>query len=165
MSLEESRQPRASALGTVALLCGVVLLVMCLIEGQTGLPGMPRFWYRNALLWWMVALGLLGGGIWLLMPVIAETVRWRPIRNGVRFREITLYTRSTCPLCDEALDVLQAHQRWLGRITPIDIDTDSRLVEKFGTCVPVVSCDGKIRFRGKIAPALLRRLINGTPIE
>ncbi|MBI1347017.1 glutaredoxin family protein [bacterium] len=77
--------------------------------------------------------------------------------------EVLVYTREDCHLCEEALATLAEYQRWLPRTREIDIDADPALVEKYGTCVPVVVCDGKVRFRGRVSPTLLQRLIEGTP--
>jgi glutaredoxin len=70
--------------------------------------------------------------------------------------EVTLFTRAGCHLCDDALKIIQQCG-----VDPrvIDIDSDRVLQERFNTCVPVVEVDGKIRFRGKVHPALFRRLI------
>lgn len=67
-----------------------------------------------------------------------------------------LYTRKGCHLCDDALELLKSHE-----IEPrlVDIDGDPQLRERFTTCVPVVEIDGTIRFRGRIDPRLLRRII------
>jgi glutaredoxin len=69
---------------------------------------------------------------------------------------VVLYTRSGCHLCDEAHELLLAHE-----IKPdvIDIDDDPDLQERFGVHVPVVEIDGRVRFRGKIEPVLLRRIL------
>ena len=45
------------------------------------------------------------------------------------------------------------------RATLVDIDADSSLADKFGECVPVLTVDGKLRFRGKINEILLQRLL------
>ena len=68
------------------------------------------------------------------------------------------YTREGCHLCDDALAVL----RQFG-VEPeiIDIDGDPQLQQEFDTCVPVVKLDGKIRFRGRVNPILLRRILAG----
>jgi hypothetical protein len=42
----------------------------------------------------------------------------------------------------------------------VDIDADKALRSRFDTCVPVVEIDGRVRFRGKIEPRLLRRIIH-----
>jgi glutaredoxin len=59
-------------------------------------------------------------------------------------------------LCDEADQTLRA-----AGLQPhaVDIDEHPQLREQFNTCVPVVEIDGKVRFRGKVDPVLLRRLV------
>ncbi len=69
---------------------------------------------------------------------------------------VVLYTRAGCHLCDDALALLEAHglsPQW------VDVDADEALRQRFNECVPVVEIDGKIRFRGRVDPVLLRRLI------
>lgn len=70
--------------------------------------------------------------------------------------EVTLYTRQGCHLCDDALALLVEFG-----LEPqtIDIDASPELRNRFDTCVPVVEIDGKIRFRGRVDPVLLRRLL------
>lgn len=70
---------------------------------------------------------------------------------------VVLYSRNGCHLCEEAVTSLIAHG-----IQPevIDIDTDPKLIEQHTNCVPVVEIDGKIRFRGRVDPVLLRRILN-----
>jgi glutaredoxin len=70
--------------------------------------------------------------------------------------ETILYTRAGCHLCDIAEQTLRQHG-----LQPqlVDIDQVESLKEKFNTCVPVVEIDGKVRFRGKVDPVLLRRLL------
>lgn len=71
--------------------------------------------------------------------------------------DVILYTRTGCHLCDDALTTLTNHG--LGPVI-VDIDADPELLNKFNTCVPVVEIDGKVRFRGKVDPILLRRLLD-----
>jgi glutaredoxin len=68
----------------------------------------------------------------------------------------TLYTRSGCHLCDEALAVLLRYG-----LTPrmVDIDADSTLQQRYNECVPVVEIDGKERFRGRVNEMLLARIL------
>ena len=68
----------------------------------------------------------------------------------------TLYTRAGCHLCDEGLTLLE---RYGLRPEIVDIDRDPKLVARYGDCVPVVEIDGRERFRGRIDPRLLRRLL------
>jgi glutaredoxin len=69
---------------------------------------------------------------------------------------VVLYTREGCHLCEEAHKVLNEFG-----ISPklVDIDTDKNLREQFDTCVPVVEIDGRLRFRGRVDPKLLRRIV------
>ena len=74
-------------------------------------------------------------------------------------REVVLYTRAGCHLCDDALDVLSRHG-----VQPrlVDIDQDTTARELYNECVPVVEIDGKVHFRGLVNEVLLRRLL-GAP--
>lgn len=69
---------------------------------------------------------------------------------------IVLYTRDGCHLCDDALALLESHG-----LKPdcIDIDAVPNLRERFNECVPVVEINGHIRFRGRVDPILLKRLL------
>lgn len=70
---------------------------------------------------------------------------------------VVLYTREGCHLCEIAHQLLYEQG-----VDPIcrDIDADPILREQFNECVPVVEIDGRIRFRGRIDPKLLRRLLH-----
>ncbi|MBA2116402.1 glutaredoxin family protein [Bremerella alba] len=70
--------------------------------------------------------------------------------------QIVLYTRQGCHLCDDA-EVLV--RKFVSDITLVDIDNDPELTQKFNTCVPVVEINGKVRFRGKVSPMLLKRTL------
>ncbi len=70
--------------------------------------------------------------------------------------QVVLYTRERCHLCEEAQKVLSDFG--ISAIH-VDIDADPRLLERFNTCVPVVEINRKIRFRGRVEPRLLRRII------
>ena len=71
-------------------------------------------------------------------------------------KNVVLYTRVGCHLCDDAAELLRAHG-----LAPqlIDIDADPALCAAHHEWVPVVEIDGVIRFRGRIEPVLLRRLL------
>jgi glutaredoxin len=71
---------------------------------------------------------------------------------------VTLYTRAGCHLCDVARETLADHGL---EPTMVDIDADPGLTTRFNDCVPVVEIQGKIRFRGRVDPVLLRRLLVG----
>jgi glutaredoxin len=68
---------------------------------------------------------------------------------------VVVYTRQGCHLCDDAYALLVQHGY---RPEKVDVDTRSELADEFGNCVPVVVIDGKIRFRGRVNPVLLKRL-------
>jgi glutaredoxin len=71
--------------------------------------------------------------------------------------EVVLYTRHGCHLCDVARDILLRHG-----LAPreVDIDADPDLRARYTDCVPVVSINGRERFRGRIDERLLTRLLN-----
>jgi glutaredoxin len=73
-----------------------------------------------------------------------------------RTMNVVIYTRDGCHLCEDAEALLRAHG-----LDPmlVDVDADAALHEQFNACVPVVEIDGKIRFRGRVEPLLLRRLL------
>jgi len=77
-------------------------------------------------------------------------------RDGAAMHVI-LYTRQGCHLCDDALELLRRHG-----LNPqiVDIDADPELQTQFDHCVPVVAIGGKIRFRGRVNAALLRRILD-----
>jgi glutaredoxin len=72
---------------------------------------------------------------------------------------VVIYTRSNCPLCDEAKHFLEAEQERIGfRLSAIDVDASPDLKARYDHCVPVVVVGGKERFRGKINRILWNRL-------
>jgi glutaredoxin len=83
---------------------------------------------------------VLGGGKWERKPG----------------RRVTLYTRAGCHLCDDAERLLRGYG-----LEPelIDVDADPTLAAAYGDCVPVVEIEGRVRFRGRVNPVLLRRLL------
>ncbi|RPI82577.1 MAG: glutaredoxin family protein, partial [Planctomycetaceae bacterium] len=74
-----------------------------------------------------------------------------------------VYSRDGCHLCDDAKELLADYAEYLPEVVEVDIDSDPRLRERYGTVIPVVEIDGRERFRGRIDERLLRRLIDATP--
>lgn len=75
---------------------------------------------------------------------------------------VTVYTRAGCGCCDKAMAVLQAaRRRHRLVIETVDVDADPDLAARYGSEVPVVAFDGKVRFRGVVNPVLLERLLAG----
>jgi hypothetical protein len=87
--------------------------------------------------------------------------RWwrRAGRNGIPAR-VVVYTRVGCHLCDTAIrEIESAGQRYPLSVAVADVDAEAATAERFGDCVPVVVVNGKVRFRGRVAPPLLDRLL------
>jgi glutaredoxin len=85
--------------------------------------------------------------------------RFLPRRRQLPPVQVIVYTRTQCPLCDEAKHFLEGEQDRRGfALRFVDVDGDPELKAKYDDCVPVVEIDGKVRFRGKINPFLWARL-------
>lgn len=152
--------------GAIALVTAVIVLVLQGFEAAEHLPWMPRFWHQNQALWFLLGLAMLFLGLrwtWVSSSLEDDPRRWQPSVPGRRFQQLTLYSRANCPLCDEAAEILADYALWLPSPEEVDIDLDPQLRQQFNTTIPVLACDGKIRFRGRIDESLLRRLIEGTP--
>lgn len=162
--VNDAESARLKPIGQGLLVTGIVLVTLRGIELFTRMPGLPPFWYTNQPVWIAVGIVMAAIGFHLVWgrSMFAEAA-WRPSVPGRRYRTATVYVRAGCHLCDEAFALLAAYEPWIPVATEIDIDADAKLAERFCTCVPVVMFDDKIRFRGKINEALLRRLIEGTP--
>jgi glutaredoxin len=96
--------------------------------------------------------------------VLASLWNWfrrpRP-RPDLRF---VLYTRAGCHLCETAWETLQdARRRYGFALETVDIDPSPELVAAHGNWVPVVTVNGKVRFRGHVNPVLLRRILDAAP--
>lgn len=84
--------------------------------------------------------------------------RWG--RMGGATVEIVMYTRHGCHLCEDAWRLLERERQRHGfTLRQVDVDSDPQLRNDYGECVPVVTVDGRVRFRGRINPVLLRRLL------
>jgi hypothetical protein len=84
--------------------------------------------------------------------------RWRKPRLG--HWHVVLYTRQGCHLCAQAWVQLDQARRHYGfALDKVDVDTDPELTSQYGCCVPVVTVNGQVRFRGRVNPILLRRLL------
>lgn len=74
--------------------------------------------------------------------------------------DVKVYCREECGCCHKALETLREFQGRFGfPIEVVDVDSDSELAEKFGVFVPVVEIAGKVRFKGKVNPVLLERIL------
>lgn len=93
-------------------------------------------------------------------------IRWWRRKGELADLEVVLYTRASCPLCDKSAAVLVGAQKRYGfRLEVRDIDSDPALVARYGWLVPVVTVNGKERFRGCVNAALLERLLKAAATE
>ncbi len=75
--------------------------------------------------------------------------------------ELTLYSRSDCPLCDEMKsEVARAGLSGRFKLVVVDIDSDPRLQEAHGRSIPVLAIDGRPAFKGRLTAAELRRKLD-----
>jgi len=87
---------------------------------------------------------------------------WLWKRKKLEHLHIVLYTRDGCCLCDAAADLLAAERQRHGfQLARIDIADDPDLNARYGQWIPVITVNGKERFRGIVNPVLLRRLLRG----
>src|SRR6266849_5169551 len=74
--------------------------------------------------------------------------------------QLIMYTRSGCHLCETAwIELLEAQKRHAFALSAVDVDDDPQLAARFGEQVPVITINGKVRFRGGLNRTLLIRLI------
>ncbi len=78
-------------------------------------------------------------------------------------KQLTLYTRVGCHLCD----VMKAELDEIGRELPfalevVDIDRDPKLREEYNWDVPVLVVDGKRVAKYRLDAAMLRRRLETT---
>ncbi|MCA9076333.1 MAG: glutaredoxin family protein [Planctomycetaceae bacterium] len=150
--------------GTLSLLLGFFLaLIVLTVRLNANWGILSRVVARNPIMCWGIAVALMAAGAVLLKQHSSTGGGWRPRIPGQRFRDAVLYTRSECPLCDEAVRTLSTYDEVLPAIQKVDVDSDPDFKTEFGNCVPVLALDGRVRFRGHISEPLLRRLIEGTP--
>ncbi len=93
-----------------------------------------------------------------MISLLARLVRGKtPDLSHLTF---TVYSRQDCGCCHNALDLLKDYKGRYGFIIDvIDVDSDPVLAERHGLEVPVVTLNDKVRFKGKVNPALLDRLL------
>lgn len=150
--------------GTLSLSLGFGLALIVLsvrLNANWGI--LSRVVARNPVMCWGIAIALMAAGVVLIKQHSLTSRVWRPTMPGRRFREAILYTRDECPLCDEAALTLADYEDVLPPIQTVDVDSEPDFQARFGDCVPVLTLDGRARFRGHISEPLLRRLIEGTP--
>jgi glutaredoxin len=75
-------------------------------------------------------------------------------------RQVTLYTRMGCHLCEQAREVIERARRRVDfELQVLDIDDDEALRARYHQDVPVVAIDGRDLFWWKVdEDALVSRL-------
>jgi glutaredoxin len=157
---------REAAAGCGSLAAATVILAAGLIDlfSEGGVP-LPGFWFRNRPTFALLMIVLFGVAFWMLRPRgrrVGER-QWRASRPGIRFRSVRLYTRPGCHLCEVAWNTLEQYAEYLPEIELVDISDRPELTAAYGLEIPVVECDGVVRFRGIVNEVLVQRLIEGTP--
>ncbi|MEX2457855.1 MAG: glutaredoxin family protein [Actinomycetota bacterium] len=77
-------------------------------------------------------------------------------------RRVTMYSRTTCGLCDRAREVLlEERERTPFAYEEVFVDGDDALEREYGLRVPVVLIDGEHAFEVEVEPVELRRLLAG----
>ncbi len=74
--------------------------------------------------------------------------------------KVTLYTRASCCLCDEAKRVLEsARRRVRFELEEVDIDSNTELRRIYNEEVPVIAINGAKAFKYRVTePELLKKL-------
>jgi glutaredoxin len=74
--------------------------------------------------------------------------------------KVTLYTRKSCCLCDDAKRVIEAaRERTRFELEETDIDSDSALRSLYNDEVPVIAIDGRKAFKYRVSlEELLKKL-------
>lgn len=87
-------------------------------------------------------------------------MRWPWAETKIPGCQVVLYTRAGCHLCETAHAVLErARGRFGFALREVDIAGDAELEAAHGEQIPVVTVDGKVRFRGCVNEVLLTRLL------
>lgn len=74
--------------------------------------------------------------------------------------EITIYTRKSCCLCEEAKAALSKFKiQFPLNIQEVDVDRDEGLADEYGETVPVVFIEGKKHFKYRVDPRRLEILL------
>ncbi|MEZ5941794.1 MAG: glutaredoxin family protein [Planctomycetaceae bacterium] len=144
----------------VAGAIGLVILFIVQTEGK--FLGWEDWVRQMPVFWGVASVAIAAFGVRYSWMIEHARTSWLPTIDGQRFDTVILYTRPGCHLCEEAHDLLSQYCAWLPRVVEVNIDEHPDLQDQFDTCVPVVECDGKIRFRGRVPEPLLQRLIEGT---
>src|SRR5262249_37824910 len=87
-----------------------------------------------------------------------DLASWWPSHAAAKHHHIVLYTRQGCHLCELAKQQLETtrHRRPFS-LEAVDVDSQPELAARYGSLVPVVTVNGRVRFWGRVNPVLLDR--------
>lgn len=72
-------------------------------------------------------------------------------------RELVLYTRAGCHLCDDMAHALRALLRGSDvRIRAVDVDSEAQLRERYGLRVPVLTLDDEVLCEARLDEEAVR---------
>ena len=75
-------------------------------------------------------------------------------------RQVVLYGRPECHLCDEARAVIERLRASVDfTFEEVDIERDDALIRDYGIRIPVVEVDGRELFEISVDPGLLRAAV------
>ena len=81
--------------------------------------------------------------------------RWRRPRTRI---ELRLYTKRSCPLCDEMKrELARVRVRPPFELVEIDVEHDAELLARHGQSVPVLEIAGRPAFKGRLSAAEFER--------
>jgi glutaredoxin len=87
--------------------------------------------------------------------------RWFGRRDGRKPPAVLVLKTRTCPLCEEAVDLIRREKlRATFGLEIRDITDDAAAMRAHGLEVPVVFVDGVKRFFGRVDATLFRRLVD-----
>lgn len=85
-----------------------------------------------------------------------------PHRDGGAVRDVTVYTREGCHLCEQAIAVASRVAAETGStFATVDVDADPEDRAEYGDLVPVILVDGVIHGYYHVDPGRLRETLTG----
>jgi glutaredoxin len=92
-----------------------------------------------------------------ILNLLQKMLAWTKSRADLQF---VMYSRPGCHLCDDAWrELTEAQLRYRFPLERRDVDADPESAAQFGDSIPVVTVNGKVRFRGLVNRAMLQRLL------
>lgn len=154
MSQSQSVKRINTWIGSIFFLLGTIFAMLMIGQHwmKIQLP-LPSIWYQTRSAHLLICVCLFISG------VIAHIKGKPPQNHTALFYSVRVFTKPDCPLCDQAIAVLDEFSTVMPEVEKVDISDDADLKQKHRQHIPVVEIDGRIRFRGIVSAELLQRLI------